>query len=59
MEQGFKLTFQKWIDGETDEPFVNANMIELKNRWMSNRGRQNVASFPKELFIDWRWGKIL
>ncbi|MFL2618638.1 MAG: DASH family cryptochrome [Flavobacteriaceae bacterium] len=50
--------FQKWIDGETNEPFVNANMIELKKTgWMSNRGRQNVASFlSKELFIDWRWG---
>ena len=24
--------FQKWIDGETDEPFVNANMIELKKQ---------------------------
>ena len=24
---------------------------------MSNRGRQNIASFlSKELFIDWRWG---
>ncbi len=25
--------------------------------WMSNRGRQNVASFlTKDLGIDWRWG---
>ncbi len=47
-----------WIMGETDEPFVNANMIELRNTgWMSNRGRQNVASyFAKKLKLDWRIG---
>ena len=50
--------FQNWVDGRTNEPFVNANMIELKcTGWMSNRGRQNVASYlSKELLIDWRWG---
>ncbi|WP_299621313.1 DASH family cryptochrome [uncultured Tenacibaculum sp.] len=49
---------QNWINGETNEPFVNANMIELKETgWMSNRGRQNVASyFAKELLLDWRIG---
>lgn len=49
---------QQWIHGETKEPFVNANMIELKKTgWMSNRGRQNVASyFAKELELDWRIG---
>jgi len=49
---------QQWIDGETEEPFVNANMIELKRTgWMSNRGRQNVASyFAKTLGMDWRIG---
>ncbi|MDT0557604.1 DASH family cryptochrome [Ichthyenterobacterium sp. W332] len=47
-----------WINGTTKEPFVNANMIELKNTgWMSNRGRQNVASyFAKDLMLDWRIG---
>ena len=47
-----------WINGTTNEPFVNANMIELsKTGWMSNRGRQNVASyFSKNLLIDWRIG---
>ena len=47
-----------WINGKTTEPFVNANMIELlKTGWMSNRGRQNVASFwSKELKQDWRVG---
>jgi deoxyribodipyrimidine photo-lyase len=47
-----------WINGETKQPFVNANMIELKETgFMSNRGRQNVASyFAKELLLDWRIG---
>lgn len=51
-------TVNRWINGETKEPFVNANMIELKKTgWMSNRGRQNVASyFAKELELDWRIG---
>jgi deoxyribodipyrimidine photo-lyase len=49
---------QTWIDGKTKDDFVNANMIELKKTgWMSNRGRQNVASyFAKELLLDWRIG---
>ncbi|MCB4808486.1 DASH family cryptochrome [Tamlana sp. 62-3] len=47
-----------WINGKTPEPFVNANMIELKKTgWMSNRGRQNVASyFAKSMNLDWRIG---
>ncbi|MEN8852413.1 MAG: DASH family cryptochrome [Candidatus Arcticimaribacter sp.] len=51
-------TIQAWIDGETREPFVNANMIELqKTGWMSNRGRQNVTSYlAKDLLLDWRIG---
>lgn len=49
---------QQWIDGETPEPFVNANMKELAaTGWMSNRGRQNVASYwSKEWCQDWRVG---
>lgn len=52
------VLIQKWINGETRSSFVNANMIELKKTgWMSNRGRQNVASFfAKELLLDWRIG---
>lgn len=48
----------QWINGETPSPFVNANMLELKHTgWMSNRGRQNVASFfSKDLMLDWRIG---
>jgi deoxyribodipyrimidine photo-lyase len=47
-----------WKNGTTQEPFVNANMIELQQTgWMSNRGRQNVASyFAKNLLLDWRIG---
>ncbi len=48
----------KWINGETKSDFVNANMIEIKKTgFMSNRGRQNVASFfSKDLLLDWRIG---
>jgi deoxyribodipyrimidine photo-lyase len=51
-------TIQQWIQGETKDDFVNANMIELRETgFMSNRGRQNVASyFSKELLLDWRIG---
>ncbi|WP_297766148.1 DASH family cryptochrome [uncultured Muriicola sp.] len=53
-----ETTKLSWIHGTTKEPFVNANMIELaKTGWMSNRGRQNVASYwAKELKQDWRIG---
>lgn len=48
----------KWIAGKTGEPFIDANMIELKlTGFMSNRGRQNVASYLcNDLKIDWRYG---
>ncbi|MXR51557.1 DASH family cryptochrome [Halovenus sp. WSH3] len=50
--------FQRWAAGETGLPFVDANMRELnRTGYMSNRGRQNVASFLVDaLEIDWRWG---
>jgi len=50
--------FRAWADGRTGVPFVDANMRELKcTGWMSNRGRQNVASFlVKDLGLDWRLG---
>jgi deoxyribodipyrimidine photo-lyase len=49
---------EDWINGKTADDFVNANMIELKKTgWMSNRGRQNVASYwSKHLKQDWRIG---
>jgi deoxyribodipyrimidine photo-lyase len=50
--------FEKWRLGETGVPLIDANMKELlETGYMSNRGRQNVASFlVKDLQIDWRWG---
>jgi deoxyribodipyrimidine photo-lyase len=37
---------RRWCEGRTGVPFIDANMRELKETgWMSNRGRQNVASF--------------
>jgi deoxyribodipyrimidine photo-lyase len=52
--------FEKWRLGETGVPLIDANMKELLiTGYMSNRGRQNVASFlVKDLQIDWRWGAI-
>ena len=48
--------FREWTNGNTREPFINANMIELQRTgFMSNRGRQNVASYwAKEWEQDWR-----
>ncbi|OAV99518.1 hypothetical protein PTTG_08408 [Puccinia triticina 1-1 BBBD Race 1] len=47
-----------WLKGTTGVPFIDANMIELRESgFMSNRGRQNVASFlAKDLELDWRIG---
>ena len=48
----------RWINGETGIDFIDANMIELKlTGFMSNRGRQNVASYLcHDLKLDWRYG---
>ena len=59
--QLFKNDVQKlqdWIEGKTGIDFVDANMIELKlTGFMSNRGRQNVASYLcNDLKLDWRLG---
>ena len=53
-----KKLLSQWINGKTASDFINANMLELKlTGFMSNRGRQNVASyFCNELNIDWRLG---
>ena len=50
--------FEKWAEGNTGIPFIDANMRELNaTGYMSNRGRQNVASFlAQNLNIDWRMG---
>ena len=37
---------RKWCEGKTGVPFIDAAMIELRETgYMSNRSRQNVASF--------------
>lgn len=53
-----EIAKKQWIKGQTKEPFVNANMKEIAaTGWMSNRGRQNVASYwAKALKQDWRIG---
>lgn len=51
--------FQKWCDGKTGYPIVDAGMRELNQTgFMHNRVRMVVASFlTKHLLIDWRWGE--
>jgi deoxyribodipyrimidine photo-lyase len=53
-----KRIFQLWREGRTGIPFIDANMRELAaTGFMSNRGRQNVASFlVKDLHINWQMG---
>jgi deoxyribodipyrimidine photo-lyase len=50
--------FDLWRAGKTGYPLIDANMREIAaTGFMSNRGRQNVASFlTKNLGIDWRMG---
>jgi deoxyribodipyrimidine photo-lyase len=51
-------SFERWANGTTGIPFVDANMRELnRTGYMSNRGRQNVASMlSQSLKLDWRMG---
>lgn len=50
--------FAAWAEGRTGVPFIDANMNELNaTGFMSNRGRQNVASFlVKDLKVNWQMG---
>ena len=50
--------FTAWKEGRTGVPFIDANMRELAaTGWMSNRGRQNVASFlVRDLKVNWQMG---
>ena len=52
------VAFENWRAGTGGDDFVDANMRELNSTgWMSNRGRQNVASYlAKTLKSDWRKG---
>ncbi|WP_258103364.1 deoxyribodipyrimidine photo-lyase [Marinoscillum sp. MHG1-6] len=51
--------FQRWCDGTTGYPIVDAGMRELNaTGYMHNRVRMITASFlTKHLLIDWRWGE--
>ena len=51
--------FQKWCEGKTGYPIVDAGMRELNaTGFMHNRVRMVVASFlSKHLLIDWRLGE--
>lgn len=50
--------FDRWRFGKTGESFVDANMKELLlTGYMSNRGRQNTASYLMyDLGVKWTWG---
>lgn len=54
-----KEEFEKWCNGETGYPIVDAGMRELNSTgYMHNRVRMITASFlVKHLLIDWRWGE--
>ena len=49
---------EKWIEGQTGIPFIDAHMREIKaTGYMSHRGRLNVASFlVGELGVNWQMG---
>jgi len=51
--------FEKWKQGNTGYPLVDAGMRELNQTgFMHNRVRMVVASFLcKDLHIDWKWGE--
>lgn len=54
-----KTQFDKWCNGETGYPLVDAGMRQLRETgWMHNRLRMITAMFlSKHLLIDWRWGE--
>jgi deoxyribodipyrimidine photo-lyase len=51
--------FEKWCEGKTGYPIVDAGMRQLNaTGYMHNRVRMITASFlTKHLLIDWRWGE--
>ncbi|CBQ70960.1 related to Deoxyribodipyrimidine photolyase [Sporisorium reilianum SRZ2] len=52
--------FVRWATAQTGVPLIDANMTELVTGFMSNRGRQNVASFlTKDLGCNWQYGAEL
>lgn len=55
-----EVLFDKWCEGMTGYPIVDAGMRELNSTgFMHNRVRMITASFlTKHLLIDWRWGEL-
>ncbi len=53
-----QASFERWRTGNTGNRWIDAHMRELlKTGYMSNRGRQNVASFLIwDLKVDWVMG---
>lgn len=53
-----RKAFERWATGQTGQPFIDANMRELNaTGFMSNRGRQNVASYlVHDLRVNWLMG---
>lgn len=58
IKDGPEHEMTRLLEGRTGIPFIDANILELRESgFMSNRGRQNVASFlSKDLGYDWRIG---
>lgn len=58
-EQGYEVNLQRWQQGETGIPLVDAGMRELwQTGWMHNRVRMIVASLlTKNLLIPWQAGE--
>lgn len=56
---GKKEHFERWKDGETGFPIVDAAMRELRETgFMHNRARMITAMFlTKDLHLDWRLGE--
>lgn len=54
-----KEDFEKWCEGKTGYPLVDAGMRQLnESGFMHNRIRMLTGSFLcKHLLIDWRWGE--
>jgi deoxyribodipyrimidine photo-lyase len=54
-----KIIFNKWCNGETGYPIIDAGMRELKETgYMVNRLRMLVACFlVKILYVDWKKGE--
>lgn len=49
---------QTWISAQTEDDYINANMLEFANTgWMNSIGRQYVSQYlSKNMLVDWRIG---